>query len=103
MTPLNKLATTLKQSGLIKFLSHFAEQFSDIMLKDLSMGSIGEDRKVDFLGKTVTNFGSDSFLGLDQDEPPLGHVVDRRDLMIEAFCIATLNRRTFSCTMDRPS
>ena len=68
MTPLNKLTTTLKQTGLIKFLSHFAEQFSDIMLKDLSMGSIGEDRKVDFLGKTVTNFGSDSFLGLDQDE-----------------------------------
>jgi hypothetical protein len=52
MTPLNKLTTTLKQTGLIKFLSHFAEQFSDIMLKDLSMGSIGEDRKVDFLGKT---------------------------------------------------
>jgi 7-keto-8-aminopelargonate synthetase-like enzyme len=68
MTPLNKLTTTLKQSGLIKFLSHFAEQFSDIMLKDLSMGAIGEDRKVDFLGKTVTNFGSDSFLGLDQDD-----------------------------------
>ncbi|NBS89280.1 pyridoxal phosphate-dependent aminotransferase family protein [bacterium] len=68
MTPLNKLTTTLKQTGLIKFLSHFAEQFSDIMLKDLSMASIGEDRKVDFLGKTVTNFGSDSFLGLDQDD-----------------------------------
>jgi hypothetical protein len=78
MTPLNKLATTLKQSGLIKFLSHFAEQFSDIMLKDLSMGSIGEDRKVDFLGKTVTNFGSDSFLGLDQDDLPAHFLVLKR-------------------------
>jgi len=67
MTPLSNLTKTLKQNGLIKFLSHFADEFSDIILKDLSMGSMGENRQVSFLGKTVTNFGSDSFLGLDQD------------------------------------
>jgi glycine C-acetyltransferase len=52
---------------LIRFIEHFAELFPTSHLKDLVVERIGPDRIIQVQGKTVVNFGSDSFLGLDQD------------------------------------
>jgi 7-keto-8-aminopelargonate synthetase-like enzyme len=61
------LACALRQNGLIRFIEHFAELFPTSHMKDLVVDRIGPDREIEVQGRTVTNFGSDSFLGLDQD------------------------------------
>src|SRR4051812_31988088 len=67
-SPMQKLAQALRQNGLIRFIEHFAEQFPTGHLKDLVVDEIGPDRAIVVGGHRVINFGSDSFLGLDQDE-----------------------------------
>jgi 7-keto-8-aminopelargonate synthetase-like enzyme len=62
-----KLAKVLRQNGLIRFVEHYAELFPDSHLKDLVVDAIGADRVIQVNGREVVNFGSDSFLGLDQD------------------------------------
>jgi 7-keto-8-aminopelargonate synthetase-like enzyme len=64
---MQKLAKVLRQNGLIRFVEHYAELFPTNHLKDLVVDEIGPDRKIRVAGRTVVNFGSDSFLGLDQD------------------------------------
>jgi 7-keto-8-aminopelargonate synthetase-like enzyme len=66
---MRQLADALRQNGLIRFIEHFAELFpaASAHLKDLVIEQIGPDREITVMGKTVVNFGSDSFLGLDQD------------------------------------
>jgi 7-keto-8-aminopelargonate synthetase-like enzyme len=64
---MQKLATVLRQNGLIRFIEHYAALFPDNHLKDLVVDEIGPDRRIAVKGHTVINFGSDSFLGLDQD------------------------------------
>jgi 7-keto-8-aminopelargonate synthetase-like enzyme len=61
------LVGVLRQNGLIRFIEHFAELFPTTHLKDLVVDEIGPDRAMVVAGKSVVNFGSDSFLGLDQD------------------------------------
>src|SRR5439155_13181126 len=53
--------------GLVRFLEHFAEQFPTTHLKDVVVDELGAHRTMCVGGRRVTNFGSDSFLGLDQD------------------------------------
>ncbi|HLN33041.1 MAG TPA: pyridoxal phosphate-dependent aminotransferase family protein [Gemmataceae bacterium] len=65
--PMQRLAKVLRQNGLIRFLEHFAEMFPDSHLKDLVVDDSGPNRLITIAGKQVVNFGSDSFLGLDQD------------------------------------
>lgn len=65
--PMQKLAQALRQNGLIRFIEHFAAQFPTNHLKDLVVDEIGPGRRIAVNGHEVTNFGSDSFLGLDQD------------------------------------
>jgi glycine C-acetyltransferase len=65
--PMQKLAAVLRQNGLIRFIEHFAALFPDNHLKDLVVDEIGPGRRVVVKGHEVVNFGSDSFLGLDQD------------------------------------
>ncbi len=65
--PMQHLARVLRQNGLIRFIEHFAELFPTAHLKDLVVDEIGPDRRMKVNGRTVVNFGSDSFLGLDQD------------------------------------
>jgi 7-keto-8-aminopelargonate synthetase-like enzyme len=65
--PMQKLAKVLRQNGLIRFVEHYAELFPNNHLKDLVVDEIGLDRMIRVNGHQVTNFGSDSFLGLDQD------------------------------------
>jgi 7-keto-8-aminopelargonate synthetase-like enzyme len=61
------LAQALRQNGLIRFIEYFAELFPTSHQKDLVVDQIGPDRTLVVGGKRVVNFGSDSFLGLDQD------------------------------------
>jgi 7-keto-8-aminopelargonate synthetase-like enzyme len=64
---MQKLAAVLRQNGLIRFIEHYAALFPDNHLKDLVVDEIGPNRQIVVAGHTVVNFGSDSFLGLDQD------------------------------------
>ena len=66
-SPMQKLAQALRQNGLIRFIEHFAAQFPTNHLKDMVVDEIGPGRRIAINGHEVTNFGSDSFLGLDQD------------------------------------
>jgi 7-keto-8-aminopelargonate synthetase-like enzyme len=61
------LTSVLRQNGLIRFIEHFAELLPTSHLKDLVVDAIGPNRQITVRGRTVVNFGSDSFLGLDQD------------------------------------
>lgn len=66
-SPMANFAKVLRQNGLIRFVEHFAELFPNSHLKDLVVDEIGPHRQIRVNGRTVVNFGSDSFLGLDQD------------------------------------
>lgn len=66
-SPMQRLSQVLRQNGLIRFIEHFAELFPTTHLKDVVVDDIGSDRVVIIDGREVMNFGSDSFLGLDQD------------------------------------
>jgi 7-keto-8-aminopelargonate synthetase-like enzyme len=64
---MQNLAQAMRQHGLVRLVEHFAELFPGSHLKDVVVDSIGPGRLIDLQGRTVVNFGSDSFLGLDQD------------------------------------
>lgn len=66
-SPMQQLVRVMRQSGIIRFIEHFAELFPTTHLKDLVVDEVGLGRRVIVGGKTVINFGSDSFLGLDQN------------------------------------
>ncbi len=66
-TPMQQLVQALRQNGLVRFVEHFAEQFPDTHMKDMVTEDSRPDRTVLMNGRRVVNFGSDSFLGLDQD------------------------------------
>src|SRR5262249_35808601 len=66
-SPLVQLTRVMRQNGLIRFIEHFAELFPTSHLKDLTGEEIGPGRRMVVGGRAVMNFGSDSFLGLDQD------------------------------------
>jgi len=66
-SPMGQLARAVRQHGLVRFVEHFAEQFPTSHLKDLVVDEAGPNRTMVVDGHPVINFGSDSFLGLDQD------------------------------------
>jgi glycine C-acetyltransferase len=61
------LAQAMRQHGLVRFVEHFAERFPHCHLKDLVVDEVDANRGMVVNGHRVVNFGSDSFLGLDQD------------------------------------
>src|SRR4051812_36035794 len=65
--PLRNLHDALRQHGLVRFMEHYAREFPDAHLKDLVVDELGPHREMVVEGHAVINFGSDSFLGLDQD------------------------------------
>jgi 7-keto-8-aminopelargonate synthetase-like enzyme len=73
-SPMQHLTAVLRQNGLIRFIEHFLELFPTSHMKDLVVDRIGPGREIEVNGRTVTNFGSDSFLGLDRDERVLAAV-----------------------------
>jgi 7-keto-8-aminopelargonate synthetase-like enzyme len=65
---MQRLAHAMRQNGLVRFIEHFKEQFpATSHLKDLVVDECGPGRSIVIQGHRVINFGSDSFLGLDQD------------------------------------
>jgi 7-keto-8-aminopelargonate synthetase-like enzyme len=65
--PMHLLAQAVRQHGLVRFVEHFAELYPNCHLKDLVVEEVGPNRQMKVVGKRVINFGSDSFLGLDED------------------------------------
>jgi 7-keto-8-aminopelargonate synthetase-like enzyme len=61
------LAQAIRQHGLVRFVEHYAQQYPDAHLKNLCADQLGPHREMEVAGRHVINFGSDSFLGLDQD------------------------------------
>jgi glycine C-acetyltransferase len=66
-SPIQNLAQAMRQHGLVRLVDHFAELFPASHLKDVVVDGIGPGRQIEINGRHVMNFGSDSFLGLDQD------------------------------------
>lgn len=57
----------MRQHGLVRFMEHLDREFHDSHLKELIADRLGPNREMTVAGHEVVNFGSDSFLGLDQD------------------------------------
>jgi 7-keto-8-aminopelargonate synthetase-like enzyme len=90
---MQQLAQVLRQNGLIRFIEHFAELFPTTHLKDTVVDEVGAHRAIRVDGREVINFGSDSFLGLDQD-PRVQAAVVRG---IERWGTHNGASRAFSC------
>jgi glycine C-acetyltransferase len=67
LCPMDKLGDALRQNTLVRIIERFGEEHADSHLKDLVIDEAGPGREIVVLGRRVINFGSDSFLGLDQD------------------------------------
>src|SRR3954452_12498064 len=64
---LDRLAESLERSPLVRFYQRAFRDYPELLMKDLTLEAVGPDRDVKLDGRWVVNFGSDSFLGLDQD------------------------------------
>jgi 7-keto-8-aminopelargonate synthetase-like enzyme len=73
---MQQLAGAMRQHGLVRFIEHFAALFPGSHLKDVVVDQVGPNRRMVVAGQPVVNFGSDSFLGLDED-PRLREAVVR--------------------------
>jgi len=66
--PLDRLIVSLAGTGMTRFFRRLFDNYPDLLMKDQMVEELGPDRAIKIAGRWVTNFGSDSFLGLDQDE-----------------------------------
>jgi len=65
--PLDRLVKSLSRTGMTRFFLNLFDEFPDLLMKDLTVEAIRPGRTIKIAGHWVANFGSDSFLGLDQD------------------------------------
>lgn len=65
--PLDRLIDSLAETGLTRFFRRLFEDYPDLLMKDQTVEAVRPDRTFRIAGKWLVNFGSDSFLGLDQD------------------------------------
>jgi 7-keto-8-aminopelargonate synthetase-like enzyme len=65
--PLDRLIASLANTGMTRFFRRLFDDYPDLLMKDQTVEEIGPDRLIKLRGRWVTNFGSDSFLGFDQD------------------------------------
>jgi len=65
---LDRLIDALSRTGMTRFFRRLFDDYPDLLMKDQTVEEVGPDRAIKLGGRWVTNFGSDSFLGLDQDE-----------------------------------
>src|SRR5262245_37748707 len=73
-TPMRHPTALLRQNGVARFIEHSEQLFPTGHLKDLVVDRVGPHREIEVGGRAVVNFGSDSFLGLDEDPRVLGAV-----------------------------
>ena len=64
---LEDLGRSLLRNPLIRYLRTLDLRYRDIHLKDLTASDMDDRRRFTVQGRTVYNFASDSFLGLDRD------------------------------------
>ena len=65
--PLDRMIAKLARTGMTRFFRRLFENYPDLLMKDQTVEEVRPDRTFKIAGSWVTNFGSDSFLGLDQD------------------------------------
>jgi 7-keto-8-aminopelargonate synthetase-like enzyme len=65
--PLDRLVASLARTGMTRFFRRLLDDYPDLLMKDQTVEAVRPDRTFKLGGRWVTNFGSDSFLGLDQD------------------------------------
>ena len=65
--PIDALMKGVRQNTLVKIIEQFEAAHPEAHLKDLVVDRTGPGRTIEVAGRRVVNFGSDSFLGLDQD------------------------------------
>ena len=65
--PIDQLASMLRKQGLGRVFDFFTRTYAELLLKELNVKALGPGRSMEALGLRLVNFGSDSFLGLDQD------------------------------------
>jgi glycine C-acetyltransferase len=76
MLPIDRLAGSLRQNGVCRFMDAVVKRFPDSFMKDMVVTGMGPGRLMELNGQRVVNFGSDSFLGLDRD-PRLTEAIQR--------------------------
>jgi 7-keto-8-aminopelargonate synthetase-like enzyme len=64
---MENLGRALRQNTLVRIIEQFGRDHPDSHLKDLVIEEAGPGRRIMVDGRPLVNFGSDSFLGLDQD------------------------------------
>ncbi|HEV3386704.1 MAG TPA: pyridoxal phosphate-dependent aminotransferase family protein, partial [Gemmata sp.] len=74
--PLDSLIESLAQTGMTRFFKQMFDDFPDLLMKDMTVEGVRPDRMIRIRGEWVRNFGSDSFLGLDQ-HPRIIEAVER--------------------------
>jgi 7-keto-8-aminopelargonate synthetase-like enzyme len=65
-TPLEEQVASLSQMGLTRFFRRMLSEQPELLMKNVTVEAVRPDRWVRIAGRWVRNFGSDSFLGLDQ-------------------------------------
>ena len=64
---MEKLNRAIRQNSLVRIIEQFGREHPEAHLKDLVVDASGPGRRIVVNGRELIHFGSDSFLGLDQD------------------------------------
>jgi 7-keto-8-aminopelargonate synthetase-like enzyme len=64
---LTDLTRRLTEDGVVQFYMEMRDRFPGAQMKDMVAQAMDRERRIRFGNRTVINFGSDSFLGFDQD------------------------------------
>src|ERR1035437_4878733 len=73
---LSRLTKTLAEHPTTRFFLNMHRRFQESHLKDLVASDMDDQRRITVAGRTVYNFGSDSFLGLDRDARVQQAIID---------------------------
>jgi 7-keto-8-aminopelargonate synthetase-like enzyme len=65
-TPLEQQAETLSERGMTRLFRRMMTEKPDVLMKNMTVDAVRPGRWIRMGGRWVRNFGSDSFLGLDQ-------------------------------------
>ncbi|MFO0825507.1 MAG: pyridoxal phosphate-dependent aminotransferase family protein, partial [Gemmataceae bacterium] len=65
-TPLDRMIDSLSRTAMTRFFMRLFDDAPELLLKNLTVEAVGPDRTFKIGGRWLRNFGSDSFLGLDQ-------------------------------------